>query len=70
MLHLIADTEHDFKRLNLAITTMKDLRHHLATEFLVDLNELDEAHMKMILNREVPIQQNCQLRNISHSVTF
>lgn len=57
MLHLIADTEHDFKRLNLAITTMKDLRHHLATEFLVDLNELDEAHMKMILNREVPIQQ-------------
>lgn len=57
MLHLIADTEHDFKRLNLAITTMKDLRHHLATEFLVDLNELDEAHMKMILDREVPAQQ-------------
>ncbi|KAG5419520.1 PLC1 [Candida metapsilosis] len=57
MLHLIADTEHDFKRLNSAITTMKDLRHHLATEFLVDLNELDEAHMKMILDREVPVQQ-------------
>ncbi|CAL1201298.1 Phosphatidylinositol-specific phospholipase C, X domain family protein [Candida parapsilosis] len=62
MLHLIADTEHDFKRLNSAYVTMRDLRHHLATEFLVDLNELDEAHMKMILNREVPIQQKQQTK--------
>ncbi|KAI5965092.1 PLC1 [Candida theae] len=53
LLHLIADTEHDFKRLDLAITTMKNLRHHLATEFLVDLNELDESHVKMIVDREI-----------------
>ncbi|KAI5959861.1 INP53 [Candida pseudojiufengensis] len=52
MLHLIADTEHDCKKLSSTIINLKELRYHLAKDFLVDLKDLDESHVKLILNRD------------------
>ncbi|KAI5949375.1 PLC1 [Candida jiufengensis] len=64
MLHLIADTEHDFKKLSSTIMNLKELRYHLAKDFLVDLKDLNEAHIKLILNRDESQKQ------IRESLTF
>ena len=57
-LHLIADSEHDFKKLNTAVQNLRNLRFQLAKEFLIDLNNLDENYMKVIINEELHLQQS------------
>lgn len=57
-LHLIADSEHDFKKLNTAVQNLRNLRFELAKEFLIDLNNLNENYMKVILNEELQSQQH------------
>ncbi|RCK65305.1 1-phosphatidylinositol 4,5-bisphosphate phosphodiesterase 1 [Candida viswanathii] len=69
-LHLIADSEHDYKKLNTAVQNLRNLRFQLAKEFLIDLNNLDENYMKLILNEELQQQQQQSSKHIREFLSF
>ncbi|KAK6461021.1 1-phosphatidylinositol-4,5-bisphosphate phosphodiesterase 1 [Scheffersomyces coipomensis] len=49
-LHLIADTEHDLKRLVQAIKNLKVLRDHLAKELFIDAENINEDKIRSIMS--------------------
>ncbi|KAG2734062.1 hypothetical protein G9P44_003587 [Scheffersomyces stipitis] len=48
-LHLLADTEHDFKRISNSIKNLRSLRHDLARELFVDFKESDKSEKDKIV---------------------
>lgn len=48
-IHLIADTEHDLKKLFSTLLTLDRLKHNLAKNFLVDLNDIDDVLRNLIV---------------------
>lgn len=50
-LHVIADTEHDFKRLISVIESARRLRDDLAKHFLIDLKDMDEAQRNALVGK-------------------
>ncbi|EGW29984.1 uncharacterized protein SPAPADRAFT_73417 [Spathaspora passalidarum NRRL Y-27907] len=50
-LHLIADTNHDFKKLSVILQSLRNLRDQLAKQFLIDFDDLDSTQKKLILDK-------------------
>ncbi|KAK6200287.1 1-phosphatidylinositol-4,5-bisphosphate phosphodiesterase 1 [Scheffersomyces amazonensis] len=50
-LHLIADSEHDLRKLINAIKNLKLLREYLAKELFIDANNIDEDKIEIIMGR-------------------
>lgn len=50
-LHVIADTEHDFRRLISVIESARRLRDDLAKHFLIDLKDMDEAQRNALVGK-------------------
>lgn len=48
-IHLIADTEHDLKKLFSTLLTLDRLKHNLAKNFLVDLNDIDDVLRNLVI---------------------
>ncbi|KAK6454186.1 1-phosphatidylinositol-4,5-bisphosphate phosphodiesterase 1 [Scheffersomyces xylosifermentans] len=52
-LHLIADSEHDFKRLSSAIKNLKNLREQLAKELFIELGDIDDSQRDIIVGKSL-----------------
>ncbi|CAK7898184.1 1-phosphatidylinositol 4,5-bisphosphate phosphodiesterase 1 [[Candida] anglica] len=63
-LHVIADSDHDFKRLVSVLSDLKRLRDDFARNFLIDIDGLDEARRSMILSGGKQIKQFLSLEDI------
>ncbi|CAI5760286.1 unnamed protein product [Candida verbasci] len=53
-LHLICESIEDFEKLSSAIINLRNLRYQLAKEFLINLNDLKENHVKSIILDKEP----------------
>ena len=63
-LHVIADSEHDFRRLISVLLDLKKLRDDLARNFLIDLDGLDEVRRSMILEGGKQIKEFLSFHDI------
>ncbi|KRZ98625.1 uncharacterized protein AC631_05611, partial [Debaryomyces fabryi] len=50
-IHIIADTEHDLKKLLTVLSGLRKLRNNLAKNYLLDLNDIDETQRNMFIGR-------------------
>ncbi|RLV89894.1 1-phosphatidylinositol 45-bisphosphate phosphodiesterase 1 [Spathaspora sp. JA1] len=70
-LHLIADTNHDFKKLSLVLQSLRNLRDQLAKQFLIDFDDLNITQKRLILDKAlvVPDEQG-EIKQVREFLSF